>query len=55
MLLHKEEDGKVEDIDKEPDCVPTIISIYHSIKQSEDVTDVTKSKVGKEFLELVLF
>lgn len=54
MLLHKEEDGKAEDgkaedIDKEQDCVPTIISMFHSIKQSEDVTDATKSKVGKRF------
>lgn len=49
MLLHKEEDGKAEDIDKEQECVPTIIFIFHSIKQSEDVTGATKSKVGKRF------
>lgn len=47
MLLHKEEDGKTEDIDKEHEYVPTIVLIFHSIKQSEDVTDATKSKVGK--------
>ena len=49
MLLHKEEDGKAEDGDKEHECVPTIISIFRSIKQSEDVTDATKSKVSKTF------
>ncbi|KFK31352.1 hypothetical protein AALP_AA6G101300 [Arabis alpina] len=54
MLLHKEEDGKAEDIDKEYDCVPTIISIFHSIKQSEDVTDATKSKKSHAICELGL-
>ena len=49
MLLHKEEDGKAEDGDKGHECVPTIISIFRSIKQSEDVTDATKSKVSKTF------
>ncbi|CAH8388720.1 unnamed protein product [Eruca vesicaria subsp. sativa] len=54
MLLHKEEDGKAEDTDKEQECVPTIISIFHSIKQSEDVTDATKSKNSHAICELGL-
>ncbi|ESQ39921.1 hypothetical protein EUTSA_v10000739mg [Eutrema salsugineum] len=54
MLLHKEEDGKAEDIDKDHECVPTIISIFHSIKQSEDVTDATKSKNSHAICELGL-
>ncbi|CAH2046001.1 unnamed protein product [Thlaspi arvense] len=54
MLLHKEEDGKAEDIDKEHDCIPTIISIFLSIKQSEDVTDATKSKNSHAICELGL-
>jgi sister-chromatid-cohesion protein PDS5 len=54
MLLHKEEDGKTEDIDKEREYVPTIILIFHSIKQSEDVTDATKSKNSHAICELGL-
>ncbi|XP_018439839.1 sister chromatid cohesion protein PDS5 homolog A isoform X2 [Raphanus sativus] len=54
LLLHKEEDGKAEDTDKEHECVPTIISIFHSIKQSEDVTDPTKSKNSHAICELGL-
>ncbi|KAF8104421.1 hypothetical protein N665_0172s0052 [Sinapis alba] len=54
MLLHKEEDGKAEDSDKEHECVPTIISIFRSIKQSEDVTDATKSKNSHAICELGL-
>nr|VDD38116.1 unnamed protein product [Brassica oleracea] len=54
MLLHKEEDGKAEDGDKEHECVPTIISIFRSIKQSEDVTDATKSKNSHAICELGL-
>ncbi|CAF2142794.1 BnaA02g25640D [Brassica napus] len=54
MLLHKEEDGKAEDTDQEQECVPTIISIFNSIKQSEDVTDATKSKNSHAICELGL-
>ncbi|KAG7536034.1 Armadillo-type fold [Arabidopsis suecica] len=54
MLLHKEEDGKTEDIDKEQEYVPTIVLIFHSIKQSEDVTDATKSKNSHAICELGL-
>ncbi|RID60363.1 hypothetical protein BRARA_F03523 [Brassica rapa] len=54
MLLHKEEDGKAEDRDKEHECVPTIISIFRSIKQSEDVTDASKSKNSHAICELGL-
>ncbi|CAN6856306.1 unnamed protein product [Brassica oleracea] len=54
LLLHKEEDGKAEDTDKEQECVPTIISIFNSIKQSEDVTDATKSKNSHAICELGL-
>uniref|UniRef100_A0A1J3FJR8 Sister chromatid cohesion protein PDS5-like protein B n=1 Tax=Noccaea caerulescens TaxID=107243 RepID=A0A1J3FJR8_NOCCA len=54
MLLHKEEDGKAEDVDKEQECVPTLISIFHSIKQSADVTDATKSKNSHAICELGL-
>ncbi|KAG2261739.1 hypothetical protein Bca52824_068818 [Brassica carinata] len=54
MFLHKEEDGKAEDSDKEHECVPTIISIFRSIKQSEDVTDATKSKNSHAICELGL-
>ncbi|KAL1214039.1 putative sister chromatid cohesion protein PDS5 [Cardamine amara subsp. amara] len=54
MLLHKEDDGKAEDIDKEQECVPTIIFIFHSIKQSDDVTDATKSKNSHAICELGL-
>ncbi|KAF8117115.1 hypothetical protein N665_0012s0121 [Sinapis alba] len=54
LLLHKEEDGKAEDADKEQECVPTIISIFHGIKQSEDVTDATKSKNSHAICELGL-
>ncbi|XP_019095474.1 PREDICTED: sister chromatid cohesion protein PDS5 homolog A-like [Camelina sativa] len=53
MLLHKEEDGKAEDIDKEQEF-HTIIFILHSIKQSEDVTDATKSKNSHAICELGL-
>nr|VDC91099.1 unnamed protein product [Brassica rapa] len=54
LLLHKEEEGKAEDTDKEQECVPTIISIFNSIKQSEDVTDATKSKNSHAICELGL-
>ncbi|KAF8108398.1 hypothetical protein N665_0109s0023 [Sinapis alba] len=54
MLLHKEEDGKAEDSDKEHECVPTIICIFRSIKLSEDVTDATKSKNSHAICELGL-
>ncbi|CAH8388794.1 unnamed protein product [Eruca vesicaria subsp. sativa] len=54
MLLHKEEDGKAEDSEKEHECVLTIISIFRSIKQSEDVTDATKSKNSHAICELGL-
>ncbi|KAJ0240559.1 Uncharacterized protein HA466_0221710 [Hirschfeldia incana] len=54
MLLHKEEDGKAEDSEKEHECVPTIISIFRSIKQSEDVTDATKSKNSHAICEFGL-
>ncbi|CAN8245665.1 unnamed protein product [Cochlearia groenlandica] len=54
MLLHKEEDVKAEDIDKEQECIPTIISIFHTIKQSEDATDATKSKKSHAICEIGL-
>ncbi|XP_023643045.1 sister chromatid cohesion protein PDS5 homolog A isoform X3 [Capsella rubella] len=54
MLLRKEEDVKAEDIDKEQECVPTIILIFQSLKQSEDVTDATKSKNSHAICELGL-
>ncbi|XP_010441422.1 PREDICTED: sister chromatid cohesion protein PDS5 homolog A isoform X6 [Camelina sativa] len=53
MLLHKEEDGKAEDIGKAQEF-HTIIFILHSIKQSEDVTDATKSKNSHAICELGL-
>ncbi|XP_010530075.1 PREDICTED: sister chromatid cohesion protein PDS5 homolog A-like [Tarenaya hassleriana] len=54
MLLCKEDDGKSEDNTKEPENVPTIISIFQSIKQSEDVMDATKSKNSRAICELGL-
>ncbi|KAL0696176.1 hypothetical protein Bca4012_063356 [Brassica carinata] len=54
MIKEPQEDGKAEDTDKEQECVPTIISIFRSIKQSEDVTDITKSKNSHAICELGL-
>ncbi|XP_010538450.1 PREDICTED: sister chromatid cohesion protein PDS5 homolog A-A-like isoform X2 [Tarenaya hassleriana] len=54
MLLRKEEDGNSEDDSKEQESVTTIISIFQSIKQSEDVMDATKSKNSWAICELGL-
>lgn len=48
MLIHKDEDVKSEASNKE--SISVIISIFHSIKCSEDIVDAAKSKVGKTLL-----
>ncbi|CAN4127000.1 unnamed protein product [Withania somnifera] len=45
MLVHGDEEGKPEGgISREKESISTIKSILHSIKQSEDAVDSTKSK-----------
>ena len=47
MLVHGDEDGKSDiDISKDKESLSAIISIFESIKRSEDNVDSTKSKVG---------
>ena len=44
---HKDEDSISESSNNIcKDTILAVISIFHSIKQSEDVLDVAKSKVG---------
>lgn len=47
MLVHGDDDGKSDDsISKDKESISTIVSIFESIKRSEDNVDSTKSKVG---------
>lgn len=47
MLVHGDEDGKSDiSISKDKESISAIISIFESIKYSEDNVDSTKSKVG---------
>lgn len=48
MFMHRDEDGKSQiSKDQEKESIAAINSIFHSVKQSEDAVDATKSKVGK--------
>lgn len=49
MLIHKDEDVKSEATNnKEKESISAIISIFHSIKCSEDIIDAAKSKVWED-------
>lgn len=51
LLVNKDEDVKSEaNNKKEKESISAMVSIFQSIKVSEDIVDATKSKVGKEFL-----
>lgn len=55
LLVHKDEDLKSEaNSTKEKENVSTIFSIFHSIRNSEDVVDATKTKVGIQISSWVL-
>lgn len=54
MLVHGDEDTKAEaGADKEKEGISAIISIFQSIKLSEDIVDAAKSKVGDKVYLLI--
>lgn len=56
LLMHKDEEVKTETGNKEQETLCVIISIFRSIKSSEDVIDASKTKVSEEIpLMLNLF
>ncbi|XP_022967040.1 sister chromatid cohesion protein PDS5 homolog A-like isoform X1 [Cucurbita maxima] len=55
LLVHKDEDVKSEaNIAKEKENISTIFSIFHCIKNSEDVVDPAKSKISYAICDLGL-
>ncbi|KAG6583667.1 Sister chromatid cohesion protein PDS5-like B, partial [Cucurbita argyrosperma subsp. sororia] len=55
LLVHKGEDVKSEaNITREKENICTIFSIFHSIKNSEDIVDATKSKISFAICDLGL-
>ncbi|XP_038893526.1 sister chromatid cohesion protein PDS5 homolog B isoform X2 [Benincasa hispida] len=53
LLVHKDEDVKSEaNSNKEKENISTIFSIFHSIKNSEDIVDATKSKISYAICDL---
>ncbi|XP_016903052.2 sister chromatid cohesion protein PDS5 homolog A isoform X1 [Cucumis melo] len=55
LLVHKDEDLKSEaNSTKEKENVSTIFSIFHSIRNSEDVVDATKTKISYAICDLGL-
>lgn len=55
LLVHKDEDVKSEaNITKEKENISTIFSIFHSIRNSEDIVDATKSKISHAICDLGL-
>lgn len=49
MFMHRDDDGKSQiSKDQEKESIAAINSILHSVKQSQDAVDATKSKVGKK-------
>lgn len=55
MLVQRDEDVKSEVTTKEEkEIISTITSIFQSIKHSEDMVDVSKSKVGDDLFFLYL-
>lgn len=56
MLVQRDEDVKSEVTTKEEkEIISTITSIFQSIKLSEDMVDVSKSKVGDDLFFLYLW
>ncbi|KAJ7967846.1 sister chromatid cohesion protein PDS5-like A-A-like [Quillaja saponaria] len=55
MLMHRDEDVKSEEtVNKEEESISAIISIFQSIKNSEDIVDRTKSKNSHAISDLGL-
>lgn len=47
MMVHRDEDAKSEaSSNMLRETISTLMSIFQSIKQSEDIVDAAKSKVG---------